>query len=349
MLRPNAIAWGFCNAFVLAGCSLMPTQESPAVLQVHPVLAIEHGVSKAEQLYRAGHWHHGQARYLEAMAAYREALAHDPLHVDALNALGILYAEQGRYNEAIAEFGAAIVVRPLAAHLHNNLGYALHLRGKDDEAVKAFEQALRLEPGNEFALHNLRLARPQTNTQEVASPATADDTPKTVAEEESPQATAVVVEPNVTLATVAPGIYELVPTAEPAAAAAAAPTRAEAPAPPLKPYKLEVSNGNGVSNMARRVADFLDRHGISTGRLTNAATFHEPRTYIEYRQGYRAEADALAEALPRDADAVEATTLRGDIHLRIVLGQDVRDHVALFEPPQTQAGLAPGLHARTGN
>jgi hypothetical protein len=120
------------------------------------------------------------------------------------------------------------------------------------------------------------------------------------------------------------------------------------PAPPqLKPYKLEVSNGNGVNNMARRVAEFLDHHGIATGRLTNAASFREPTTYVEYRQGYRAEAVALAETLPRSATAVQTDSLRGDIHLRIVLGQDVRDDVALFEAPRTPVRLVAGVDSQT--
>ena len=75
MLRSNAVAWGFCNAFVLAGCSLMPTQKSPEVLQVHPVLAIEHGVSKADQSYRAGRWHLGLSALLTTtMPAMRDTV-----------------------------------------------------------------------------------------------------------------------------------------------------------------------------------------------------------------------------------------------------------------------------------
>ncbi len=344
MLRPNVIAWSIASAFALNGCSLIPLQADADSPHVRPAFGVQHGGLKAEHLYRLGRYFQGQGRFAEAAAAYRDALAADPMHADAHNGLGVAYAEQGRYTDAVASFHAALALKPLAAHVHNNLGYTWLLQGEFTEATKALQQALDIEPGNEIALRNLRLVKPSatgTAVARAASPAAAPPASAATPAAGSPaDVKAAVVEPNLTLATVAPGIYELRPVAKPAEPVTATPARVDAPPPQLKPYKLEVSNGNGVNNMARRVAEFLDRHGITTGRLTNAETFVEPKTLVEYRPGYRAEAMAVAETLPRDAATVEASTLRSDIHVRIVLGHDVRDDVALFESRQSPAQLA---------
>jgi hypothetical protein len=109
-------------------------------------------------------------------------------------------------------------------------------------------------------------------------------------------------------------------------------------------FKLEVSNGNGISGFAARVAGHLGRLGVATGRLTNEGTFSQPTTLIQYREGYRSHAARVGALLPRTVPVVQSGTLRGDIHVRVVLGQDVRTDVALFEPGPPTMQLA----TRTG-
>jgi LytR cell envelope-related transcriptional attenuator len=106
----------------------------------------------------------------------------------------------------------------------------------------------------------------------------------------------------------------------------------------LEAFKLEVSNGNGVGRMAARVAGYLARFGVSTGRLTNDKTFSQPTTLIEYREGYRTQAARIGSVFPKEVPVVHADTLRSDIHVRVVLGRDVRNDVALFgaEPSKLQ-------------
>jgi hypothetical protein len=121
------------------------------------------------------------------------------------------------------------------------------------------------------------------------------------------------------------------------------------PEPPrLGAFKLEVSNGNGVAGMARRVARFLDRRGVSTGRLTNDATFQRPTTEVQYRVGYRADALRVGSMLPKPVAAMETKTLRSDIHVRVVLGHDLRNDTALFDVPRSKIQLASNAEHRTG-
>ena len=108
----------------------------------------------------------------------------------------------------------------------------------------------------------------------------------------------------------------------------------------LEAFKLEVSNGNGVGGMAARVAGYLARFGVSTGRLTNDKTFLQPTTLIQYREGYRTQAARIGSVLPKEVPVVQADTLRSDIHVRVVLGRDVRNDVALFDAERSKLQLA---------
>lgn len=359
MFRPHTLAYSVLSAFAVSGCALLPQHKSDPALEVRPSYAVEHGGVKPEQMYRIGRALQGQGRYDAAIAAYRETLAHAPMHADAYNGLGVAYAAQGRYDAAIVAFRSAIALTPAAAHLHNNLGYVWLLRGNDDEAAKALAEALRLEPDNDKAAHNLRRLMQRMVTPKPLSPAAGlpqpsagaaspgASLPEAAAGDALPPTSNLVVAPNLTINAVAPHVYELQPLS--AAPRAVVPVQAagESPEParklepvPAKPYKLEVSNGNGIGNFARRVADYLDAKGIATGRLTNAATFNESTTVIEYRQGYLAEALAVGKALPKAVPAVASETLRSDVDLRIVLGRDLREDVAMFAPPPRAQLLA---------
>jgi tetratricopeptide (TPR) repeat protein len=331
MFRLKLIAFAV-STLCVAGCASLAPRQANVPLKMQPAFGVQHGGVTAEAMVRIGRYFQGQRRYEEAIAAYHEALAQDPALADARNGLGVIYAIQGRLDAAIVQFRAAIAQAPDAAHLRNNLGYALLLRG-DDGAATVFEDALRLDPDNERAQQNLRLAQAAAASLSASLPV-APPRPASAAPDapDAPQLT--IVTPNAVLDAIAPGIYELRSAAS-ASAEQAVPPRLEA-APQRTPYKLEVSNGNGVDSMARRVADFLARHHIAAGRLTNAPTFREPTTYIEYRPGYRAEALALGELLPRAVRAAESITLRNDVHVRVVIGHDARSELAYFDPSQPQ-------------
>lgn len=87
---------------------------------------------------------------------------------------------------------------------------------------------------------------------------------------------------------------------------------------------VEISNGNGVTGMARRSATFLRNEGFTISRITNAANFNFAESRIFYQQGYAELARSLAEALPGAQDIEpETRPSRRGIGVRVVLGKDV--------------------------
>ena len=125
---------------------------------------------------------------------------------------------------------------------------------------------------------------------------------------------------------------------QPVSSMAAQQVRAVAPA--AKPYRIEVSNGNGVTGMARKVAGFLDGEGYSRARLTNQKPFQVASSQVQYRSGYREQAQTLVLNLPGRPGIAQADNLRGDISIRVVLGKDLASNVANFERGQGKIRLA---------
>ncbi|HEY7119448.1 MAG TPA: tetratricopeptide repeat protein [Tepidisphaeraceae bacterium] len=90
--------------------------------------------------------HHRAGRVREAAGRYRELIAADPRHADALHWLGVLACQSGRPDHAIPLFERAASIRPDDPAAHHNLGTACLSAGRADDAVRAFERAARLAP-----------------------------------------------------------------------------------------------------------------------------------------------------------------------------------------------------------
>jgi tetratricopeptide (TPR) repeat protein len=314
-------------------------------------------------MYRLGRYYQGQTRYVEAVLAYREALRLNPQLADAYNGLGVTYAEQGRYEESVEALRIAVELSPNAAYLHGNLGYALMLSGSNEEALRALERARSLDPTNEKVLSNVRLAQQRLGRlderRSVAETAAATD----VAGQTDARVSAATIEhaaaPNSDpkLVAVSTSVYEVqslehfpatgaqqLHTIEPSARDAnvevpqassekadvtALQERQAAP----RTFRLEISNGNGVKGLAKRAARFFDRHGIQTARLTNHKGFQQATTVVQFRPGHSAEAnDVRAMLSPEYVPIVQSDTLRSDIHVRVLLGKDLRSETALLPP-----------------
>jgi hypothetical protein len=336
MPKLNPMVLAVMCALSLAGCasSKAPAERSAAV---EPVLAVNHGGVSAEGLFRLGRYFEGQARREQAIFAYREALRRDPLQVEVYNRLGMLLGESGRHAEAIHEFQAAIALASNRADLYNNLGFAYLLAGKDAEAARALEEAQRLEPTLAKVTDNLRIAKTR-----LAIPATSDALPKTTA---APVAhvPAVLTEDRVRLIEVSPRVFELKPPVDrrpievtplpfPPEASATPTEQPRPPVPHARSFRLEVSNGNGITGMAKRVSEHLRRVGVHTQRLTNDRPFEQQHTVIHYRPGFEREAEILKAKLQPEVRAIASKALAGHIDVRLVLGRDVLSDTALLVP-----------------
>jgi tetratricopeptide (TPR) repeat protein len=333
MLKMRTIVLSVWGAFAIAGCASL-NQLSNKPSQPVPANDARQVARSPDDLYRLGRYYQGEIHYDRAIEAYQQALSIDHRLADAHNGLGVVYAEQGRYDEAIREFKAAIELSPGVAYLHNNLGYALLLLGSNHEALGALEIAQRLEPSNEKVLFNLRLAHERlSGLQSNKARATAGVPVTVIPKAQSDSSTVKVV-------VVAPSVYELrVPErTQPQVASVKEGVIEEEPVQPhqsakktLRPFKLEVSNGNGSKGLAKRVARLLEERGVRTGRITNHTTFLQARTEIQYRKGFLTEASSLREFLPTDTRTIPSSSLRNDIQVRVLLGRDARSETALPE------------------
>jgi hypothetical protein len=97
-------------------------------------------------------------RVIEAIAAYRRAVALNPDMPEAWLNLGNALKEGGQLDEAVAAYRRAVAVKPGYALGHSNLGYLLREKGRLDEAVAACRQAIEIDPEHSGAHSNLALA-----------------------------------------------------------------------------------------------------------------------------------------------------------------------------------------------
>ena len=95
-------------------------------------------------------------------------------------------------------------------------------------------------------------------------------------------------------------------------------------------FKVEVSNGNGVNGMARKVGKFLNGLGYSASRLTNQKPYQAISSVIQYREGYQIEAQRIQMDFPQSIELVQRKDLRADVSIRILLGKDIATHTAYF-------------------
>lgn len=108
-----------------------------------------------DQAFSLAMQHHSAGRLAEAEAIYRQILAAEPRHVDALQFLGILAHQVGRSDVAAEMLLAAIALAPAAPVLHSNLGEAYRKLGRFAEASTALRRAIALKPDFPEAHYNL--------------------------------------------------------------------------------------------------------------------------------------------------------------------------------------------------
>ena len=109
----------------------------------------------AQQTFNQALQHHQAGRLHEAELLYRQILAQEPNHADALHHLGMAAGQAGRSDIAVELIGRAIAIKPDYPEAHNNLGNALKGVGQLDEAIAAYRRAIALRPNHPDALGNL--------------------------------------------------------------------------------------------------------------------------------------------------------------------------------------------------
>lgn len=308
---------------------------SPVGPEVRPVLSAT-GAEFArdpDTAYAAGVEHLRAGRFGSAVAPLQSALLARPDDLDALNALAAAFDMMGRFDLSDHYYHRALDAAPEATATLNNYGYSLYRRGQFKKAVIFLERARNTAPDDPVVAANL--ARLPSGG--------GDSTPRTK-EPPPPAAPAAPVRLAAWVERTSPGVQTLVVgRTEAAEAAREAGVRPELAglagrleSPPaggtvaaavtghgvaLAPARIEVSNGAGRSDMARRMRSFLNRHGIAAHSLTNDKPFGHARSVVFYREGFSATARAIAALLPIPVETKPAPGQTSDVRLR--LGRDL--------------------------
>ena len=315
----------------LAGLNTMSSrnQASAMPVKVAPVLADAPALASVDAVYATGRSAHGAGQLMLAGQRYAEVLKMAPDHAGALNALAVIYAQSDRIDEALALFRRASDLTPDAAHVYNNIGYALLRADRLDEAEVALQRARGLDPANAMTEQNLALVATGKAERQAMGAVVQPDAGQT-----GPHL--VVVAPNVlelqmpvsTAADVSGAVQgkaaDLSAKDSPAASVQAKPVIASmSVSAELRGVRLEVSNGVGITRLARRTADRLATEGVVTARLTNAQPYQQAKTEIQFVTGQAQAAHALQTRLPVATLAVPANRLSAGVQVRLVLGHDL--------------------------
>ncbi len=90
----------------------------------------------------------------------------------------------------------------------------------------------------------------------------------------------------------------------------------------LGSVRIEVSNGNGVTGMARGVSANMRAEGVHVARITNSRPFNTARSVIIYPAGMEERAAEIGRMLPVAPRMVAGSSAHRNVHVRVILGAD---------------------------
>lgn len=324
-----------------AGEALVATTSTAVPGQMRQGLALPPEATSVAGLYTEGRAAHGLGQLSRATVLYKQVLQLEPLHLGALNALGVIQAQDGQTDEAVKLFSKAITVAPNAVHLYNNIGYALLRADRLDEAGIQLQMARQLSPASTSTLQNLALLE-QAKRHAGNLPL---DTDMQASLANVVQAVA---QSGSQLVAVGPQVYAL----QQATGMTLSETRVATKSSNdlLRGVRLEVANGVGIKDIARHVATRLEASGVYTTRLTNVPPYRQIKTEIQFGPGQAALAKALQNRLPLMASTKANVPLKGGVQLRLVLGHDLAGQAvaAWMGQLNVQTASLPATAIKTG-
>jgi tetratricopeptide (TPR) repeat protein len=221
--------------------------------------------------------------------------------------LGSAYLRNGDYDAARVALERACLLDPLVAHSWELLGEALAALGQDARARQMRRQAASLRQ------YDLRADFAATGGQTaVTALGLAMETPQ----------------PGWAQAQIhvgVDGMMELrrIPASAPVVQSALQPLSL-----PPAVARLEISNGNGVTGMARALARRIDAPSLRVTRLSNQPGFAVRHTRIEYDAAYVDAARRLAQRV--GSVHLQEVDHRAPANLRLVLGRDLAQRGAML-------------------
>jgi len=225
--------------------------------------------------------------------------------------LGSASLRSGDYDAARVALERACLLDPLVAHSWELLGEALAALGQDARARQMLRQAASRRQ------YDLRADFAATGGQTgVAALGQA-----MAALQPTPQPGWAQAQIHVGV----DGMMELrrIPASAPALQSALQPLSL-----PSAMARLEISNGNGVTGMARALARQIDAPGLRVTRLSNQPGFAVRHTRIEYDSAHVDAARRLAQRV--GSVHLQEVDRRAPANLRLVLGRDLAPRGAML-------------------
>jgi len=97
---------------------------------------------------------HQRGHLAEAASLYREILAQNPEHADAIHLLGVIELQRGNLSAALTGIDRAIAIDPTKAAYFSNRAMVLQDLKRFSEALVSYDRALAIRPDNPEVLNN---------------------------------------------------------------------------------------------------------------------------------------------------------------------------------------------------
>ena len=101
---------------------------------------------------------HQQGNFVEAQVIYEQILVTKPDHFDALQLLGVLFAQVKKYPQAVKFLSKALEINPNHLGTINNKGNALKDLKRFEEALASYDQVISIDSNHVGAQNNRGLA-----------------------------------------------------------------------------------------------------------------------------------------------------------------------------------------------
>ncbi len=113
--------------------------------------------------YNRGNIYFDMRNYSAAIADYNSTLQLNPKNMNALINRGLSYSEINMFDKAITDFSLALDIDSTNFDVYVNRGIAYANLGFLESAIKDFQNALKINPNDEFAKENLKMALEKRN------------------------------------------------------------------------------------------------------------------------------------------------------------------------------------------
>ena len=298
--------------------------------------------------YLLGDFHQGRGRHREAIEEFNKAIRIDPMFVKAYNGIAVSLDQMGEHERAQEYYQTALAIKPDLDYLHNNLGYSFLLQERYEEAAAAFEKANDLSGGqvgrirNNLALANSALGKVDPAAvpaapkhQALIEYAAANHLLKNGGYEEARDhyGKALTLDPDLRGARKGAEVATLLADVKHYMDREAS----RAPAGEDRPVVLgrdgiEISNGNGVSGMAKEVGSFLKKQGFKVVRLTNADHYRYAKASVYFRGDAELTAQQIKGAIPGITQMKKVGGFdRDGVRVRVLVGRDLAGERKTFQ------------------